>query len=619
MAGFRAQAQTLEVIPLSQAWNYNASSNDLGQAWHATDYDDSTWDSGPAPLGREPDPIPVPIVTPLPYGPITHYFRTTFVFPTNAVGWTLSTTNLLVDDGVVLYLNDLEVARFNVALGAPPLYSTLANTKVDNAVFSSLWLRDGALRQGTNILAAEVHQESATSRDIVWALGLEATYYGAPVFVTQPPNVLRNEHVFVYFTAGVAEGPTFDLQWFKDGTPLRGVEHYSGKSGFGQWSSSVGINDLGPAGVGSYWAVASNAVGVVTSQVAHVDYIHDTAPPVAVFATVRTNAANWLRIAFNELPELASATNPANYVLTNSHGGVIPVLEARVGGMPFNGYPSDTNVFLRVGEMPFGPHYILAIQGIRDRAWSPNTISGDTVIPVFFEIPFLGYGMNWRYRSDGVDPGPTWLQTDYDDSAWPAGPGILGVENNSPLPEPIRTPLPLHQTNGEWVITSYFRTRFDLPRNLEQPRCALNAIVDDGAAFYLNEHEFFRVRLATNALGTDYAAINAPEPQQLVSTGPIPASFLAARSNLLAVEVHQVYSGSVDILLGVELLILSPAPLPLVRLEPAGPGLILRWEMAGATLESARQIEGPWDPVPGATNGQTIAVEGPARFFRLRN
>src|ERR1041385_5596425 len=87
MAGFRAQAQTLEVIPLSQAWNYNASSNDLGQAWHATDYDDSTWDSGPAPLGREPDPIPVPIVTPLPYGPITHYFRTTFVFPTNAVGW----------------------------------------------------------------------------------------------------------------------------------------------------------------------------------------------------------------------------------------------------------------------------------------------------------------------------------------------------------------------------------------------------------------------------------------------------------------------------------------------------------------------------------------------------
>src|SRR2546421_9963321 len=42
-------AQTFEVIPLNYTWKYNASSNDLGQAWHGTDYDDSAWDSGPAP------------------------------------------------------------------------------------------------------------------------------------------------------------------------------------------------------------------------------------------------------------------------------------------------------------------------------------------------------------------------------------------------------------------------------------------------------------------------------------------------------------------------------------------------------------------------------------------
>ncbi|SMO94712.1 carbohydrate binding domain-containing protein [Gracilimonas mengyeensis] len=33
---------------------------------------------------------------------------------------------------------------------------------------------------------------------------------------------------------------------------------------------------------------------------------------------------------------------------------------------------------------------------------------------------------NWKYSNDGSFPGAAWVDFNYDDSSWPAGPGILG-------------------------------------------------------------------------------------------------------------------------------------------------------------------------------------------------
>jgi hypothetical protein len=110
---------------------------------------------------------------------ITYYFRTTFNFvgETNNAVLRLRT---MVDDGAVVYLNGIEKTRIRMA-AAPTaiLYSTLA-TSSGNQTWEPAITNLGTaltltgLKQGTNVLAIEVHQNSTTSNDITLGLQLEA-------------------------------------------------------------------------------------------------------------------------------------------------------------------------------------------------------------------------------------------------------------------------------------------------------------------------------------------------------------------------------------------------------------------------------------------------------------
>src|SRR5262245_58258755 len=62
----------------------------------------------------------------------------------------------------------------------------------------------------------------------------------------------------------------------------------------------------------------------------------------------------------------------------------------------------------------------------------------------------------WKYDQAGQDLGTAWKDPGYDDSAWPAGAGLLGLETSvpPPYPIPINTLLAL---GSPQVITYYFR------------------------------------------------------------------------------------------------------------------------------------------------------------------
>lgn len=159
---------------------YDVNGVDLGTAWRATNYNDSAWPSGPAKLG-----FGDPATTQVNSDPtrVTTYFRHRFL-ATNVASITSLTIAVLRDDGAVVYLNGAEVFRSNMP-GGTILNSTLALSAISGAEettwFTNTTASPSLLVQGTNVIAVEVHQGSASSSDLGFNGQLVAQRATAPV------------------------------------------------------------------------------------------------------------------------------------------------------------------------------------------------------------------------------------------------------------------------------------------------------------------------------------------------------------------------------------------------------------------------------------------------------
>ena len=158
-------------------WKYLDDGSDQDTAWTARNFDDSSWHSGPAQLGYGDGDK----ATTVSYGPnqnskyITTYFRHSFVV-TNAAAYSNLTLRLLRDDGAVIYLNGMEIARVGIPYGTVTPQTLATSCADENVLFVSslvnLNLFPGLLVNGTNVLAVEIHQASPASTDISFDLEL---------------------------------------------------------------------------------------------------------------------------------------------------------------------------------------------------------------------------------------------------------------------------------------------------------------------------------------------------------------------------------------------------------------------------------------------------------------
>lgn len=168
------------VIQWGSVWWYNQTENLDGIQWRAPGYNHTPWPSGAAILADEEcNCLPEPIRTPLAdnSGRTTFYFRTTFNYTGALTGVQLQ-LSCLVDDGAVVYLNGQEIFRIGMPEGTPA-YATLATRTVGDAVIEGPFtLPTSALVRGTNVLAVEVHQVTATSSDVVWGMRLDVVPSG---------------------------------------------------------------------------------------------------------------------------------------------------------------------------------------------------------------------------------------------------------------------------------------------------------------------------------------------------------------------------------------------------------------------------------------------------------
>ncbi|MGG6311820.1 PA14 domain-containing protein [Paenibacillus macerans] len=181
-----ALADPSALIPRGSEWKYLDDGTDQGTAWRDNGFDVSGWKQAPASLGYASNGKPNPPATVISYGPdsgnkyITTYFRKTFEVADASAIRELAAT-LIRDDGAVVYLNGEEVFRTNMPSGTITYTTRASGNVADPREEYPFTIDPSLLVNGTNVLAVEVHQDSATSSDLYFDLDLKGDTAGPPV------------------------------------------------------------------------------------------------------------------------------------------------------------------------------------------------------------------------------------------------------------------------------------------------------------------------------------------------------------------------------------------------------------------------------------------------------
>ncbi|GHC11140.1 LamG-like jellyroll fold domain-containing protein [Cerasicoccus arenae] len=164
------------VIEKGDTWAYlDDGSNQDSTGWLDVDFDDSGWSVGAAQLGYG-DGDETTVIS---YGPdsgnkyVTTYLRKTFEVD-SLEGIESLFFEVLRDDGVVIYLNGQEVIRDNMPSGAVG-YQTYASNAISGSEEETYFEFSVSLDQllvGTNVIAVELHNGSASSSDLSFDLSL---------------------------------------------------------------------------------------------------------------------------------------------------------------------------------------------------------------------------------------------------------------------------------------------------------------------------------------------------------------------------------------------------------------------------------------------------------------
>ena len=164
-------------------WRYNQAGEDLGADWHRTfqAVDNEKWFSGPAPIGAPLEDsgvharIKTEITPPRDNDPrfVTHYFQTEFELTSEDMALAdVFEFSYLLDDGALIYLNGLEFDRINMSVDEVTFETRSAATVRRAGSIGPSVIPKELLREGTNRLSVELHQDAPGSRDMMMAVQL---------------------------------------------------------------------------------------------------------------------------------------------------------------------------------------------------------------------------------------------------------------------------------------------------------------------------------------------------------------------------------------------------------------------------------------------------------------
>ncbi len=252
-------------VAAGSSWKYLDNGSDQGVAWRGLAFDDRNWSTGPAQLGYGDGDEQ----TEIGFGGnpnakfITTYFRKTFVLE-DATKLTNAVIHLLRDDGAAAYLNGTQVVRSNLAANATsttPAASSISQE--DETAFFSTRINSGLLQTGTNVLAVEVHQSSATSSDLSFDLALTAELRLAavrPAIVQHPESQMALVGDTVSFSVAATGTPPLHYRWRFNNSFLPSIQPQT---------STLTLTNVQLTNAGLYTVLVTNsasAVGVLSGR-----------------------------------------------------------------------------------------------------------------------------------------------------------------------------------------------------------------------------------------------------------------------------------------------------------------------------------------------------------------
>jgi len=159
-----------KLITSGSEWKYYDNGSLDAENWKASDYNDKSWKAGNAPIGYGKDESTTTTKN-LP----TYYFRKEFNLDNTPTSGDKFTLDYTIDDGMIIYINGVEAGRYNMPAGNVKydnVASTYANNNPDTG---SMEIKSSLFQQGKNVIAVEVHNNQATSSDILWNCELKLT------------------------------------------------------------------------------------------------------------------------------------------------------------------------------------------------------------------------------------------------------------------------------------------------------------------------------------------------------------------------------------------------------------------------------------------------------------
>jgi hypothetical protein len=232
-------------------------------------------------------------------------------------------------------------------------------------------------------------------------------------------------------------------------------------------------------------------------------------------------------------------------------------------------------------------------------------------------------GATWKYLDSGQNPGTSWHEVGFDDSAWRTGPAQLGYGDGDEATVLRST------AGGTRLRAFYFRRTFSVADPATVTALSVSLLRDDGAMVCLNGELVFRSNMPEGEVTplTWASEVVGGADESAFFEQEIDPSILRPGDNVLAVEVHQQSNNSTDVsfdvILEADVLAENRPPNALagddletrveepVRLSggfqddglPSPPGVVrVQWQ----------QMSGPGPAVFSATNIASPVVRFPA-------
>ncbi len=494
---------TPQLIRLDSPWQYEESDSNLGTAWRHPGFDDSSWLSGNGLLFNENGDLPGPKNTTLTVHVTpqrTYYFRTEFAFFGDPATSQFQLKHV-IDDGAVFYLNGNEIGRYNMPSGTID-HSTLASQTIGDATLMTQTSIDWSnLQLGTNTFAVEVHQASPGSQDIV--LGAELSV------VTDHEPLLAGQTLVLNEISGDSAS-VFEIE----------IANSS--------NQSIDLSGF-----------------VLQSTADPADRFVFSGPTLAAGGFANFNETQLgFRPASGEKLFLydASATLVLDAVIVDS------VLRGRSPAALGRWLYPSTATFGTSNHFNFEDQVVINEIMFHHKAFSETPATME-------ETELVAIDALWKYNqvSPIANQGSAWRNPGFNDSVWPESPALFFAETAT-LPAPKNTPLTLGTT------TYYFRHEFQFSGDPANVELSLDALIDDGAIFYLNGVEVERINLSEGTV--THSTFASPTVGNATFSGllPISSANLSNGTNVLAVEVHQSSPVSNDVVFGTQLLITQTTP-----------------------------------------------------------